>query len=175
MPALWLDRLPLPNLPAYTSISVGLLLCSVYFAVTTQQRFETDAVSRLTYTEALQRRCLLPPPGNDSTRDQQTRAREYFLFLIAYPTQRLLLEEFLRHKLKSDFLYWPTVATDWGEYGDRESESELSSSVFYAPTIYYKDAETWTRELPEPSIQSNLVKTLAFMIHEPLCVWVSIY
>ncbi|XP_043227982.1 E3 ubiquitin-protein ligase AMFR-like [Amphibalanus amphitrite] len=171
MPALWLDRLPLPNLPAYTAISVTLLLCSVYFAVTTQDRFESDAVSRLTFAEALQRRCLLPPPVNESAHDQRTRLTDYFVLLATYPTQRALLHEFLRHKLRSDFLYWPTVATDWGEYGERAPESTASSSVFFAPTIYYRDPGAWTAALPEPGIQANLVKTLAFMIHEPLCLW----
>lgn len=33
MPVILLDRLPLPSLRAYTIISVGLLSCSVYYAV----------------------------------------------------------------------------------------------------------------------------------------------
>ena len=175
MPALWLDRLPLPNLPAYTAISVCLLLCSVYFAVTTQDRLEEEAVSRLAYAEAMQRRCLPLSHLNSSSSEQRTSLGDYFRFLVTYPTPRALQQQFLKHKLRSDFLYWPTPAaapsSDWAENDARGPED--SQSLFYGPTIYCRDARAWASELPTPGIQENLVKTLAFMIHEPLCVWVS--
>ncbi|XP_037084618.1 E3 ubiquitin-protein ligase AMFR-like [Pollicipes pollicipes] len=170
MPALWLDRLPLPNLPAYTAISVALLLCSVYFAVTTQERFEKDVVSQVTFTEGIEKLCLLPWSDRPE-HALKTSSKEYLLFLSSYPTQQALLQNFMKHKLKSDFLYWPTTvsAVDL-DYFSTHSNS-ASSSVFFAPSIYYSDTKMWHQGLPVSTVQSKFVKTLAFMIHEPLCVW----
>lgn len=174
MPALWLDRLPLPNLPAYTVISVGLLLCSIYFSVTTQEGFENAAISRVAYTEGICRQCMLPY-GNQSVADQKTSLKEYFLFISAYPSQKHLLHYFIKHKLKSDFLYWPAagVTVDSGQTRLSPSAVVTSTGSFYVPHVYYSDVEEWRRSLPSLNVTSKLVKTLAFMIHEPLCVWVS--
>lgn len=52
MPAVFLDRLPLPSLQAYTAISVALLSCSIYYALQVTSSIEWRHNATLAANEA---------------------------------------------------------------------------------------------------------------------------
>lgn len=166
MPTVILDRIPLPNLKLYTTGSVLLVSCCIYFAIVSTNDPDWRTLNNSTLVTPFADQELI---GSDSL----LKAAVDGISNLGEPKER-----------RSSTMTDGSDEPDSGCVQDSDDMPQkcgmVEGEVFVPrvtaqPTPEYEEETTSAGNVTERTISGQFKDVMAFMCQEPFCIWVSIF
>lgn len=164
MPTVILDRIPLPNLKLYTTGSVLLVSCCIYFAIVSTNDPDWRTLNNST---------LVTPFA-----DQELIGSDSLLKAAVDGISNLGEAKERRSSILHDGADEPDSgcgrdSDDMPQKCGMVEGEDFVSRVMAQPTPEYVEEATSTGNITERTISGQFKDVMAFMCQEPFCIWVS--